>query len=76
MKRRGLPDSGLSLTDGDIKAPGLYSDMLYQPFLCGSVELRDEWLSVESVPRVDASALTVEDFKQLYEVCATSAASN
>lgn len=49
-----------------MKAPGLYSDLLYQPWLCATVDIDETWLDVENIDR--QSNLTVEEFKTKYEI--------
>lgn len=44
---------------------GVYSDVLYQSFLCATTPLREEWLSVDNIDR--RSGLTLTDFKAEYE---------
>jgi hypothetical protein len=45
---------------GGIKVDGFYSDLLYQPWFCSSVEIPPEWLQVDNIDRftpTPASAL-------------------
>lgn len=44
---------------------GIYSDLLYQPFFCATVDLAPEWLQTDNIDR--RSGLSVEDFVRQYE---------
>ncbi|KIY99244.1 F-box protein [Monoraphidium neglectum] len=44
---------------------GLYSDLLYRPWLCATAELLPEWLEVENVDR--RADLSLEEFRERYE---------
>lgn len=45
----------------------LYSDVLYQPFLCSAMRIDPRWLRVDNIARVRADALSVADFLSEYE---------
>lgn len=47
------------------KVSGFYSDLLYQPHLCATIEMPREWLQVDNIDR--RSGLSVEDFVLQYE---------
>lgn len=52
-----------------IKVRNVFSDILYQPFLCATMPIQEEWLnSGEDIPRVSATTLTVEDFRNRFEI--------
>ena len=36
---------------GGIKVNGFYSDLLYQPWFCSSVEIQPAWLEVDNIDR-------------------------
>ncbi len=43
----------------------MFSDLLYQPWHCATVPLRQEWLSRESLPR--RAGLSLQQFQTEYE---------
>ena len=44
----------------------LYSDVLYQPFLCSALDVDEAWLETENIDR--RSNLTLEEFRSAYEI--------
>jgi hypothetical protein len=44
---------------------GLYSDFLYQPWLCTAVAIDPAWLEVENIDR--RAGLSLEEFREKYE---------
>jgi len=48
-----------------VRVRGLFSDFLFQPWLCAVGALRPEWLRVENVDR--RSNLSAEDFVELFD---------
>ena len=48
-----------------LKVRDFYSDLLYQPYFCATVPLRDEWLGNNNVER--RSGLSLEQFRAKYE---------
>eukprot|EP01138_Halocafeteria_seosinensis_P000852 gb/GECG01000875.1/.p1 GENE.gb/GECG01000875.1/~~gb/GECG01000875.1/.p1 ORF type:complete len:546 (+),score=65.82 gb/GECG01000875.1/:1-1638(+) len=52
-----------------IKVRNVFSDILYQPFLCATMPIQEEWLNNgEDIPRVSAKTLTVEEFRTRFEI--------
>lgn len=45
----------------------MFSDVLYQPHLCAWADLRPEWLEGETIDRVSAKSLSLQDFLDRYE---------
>ncbi|KAL7550677.1 hypothetical protein ACHAWF_013894 [Thalassiosira exigua] len=43
-----------------LRVAGVYSDVLFRPFLCRSFALRPSWLSVHTVPTLDREEVTTE----------------
>ncbi|CAK4692755.1 hypothetical protein LEN26_016494 [Aphanomyces euteiches] len=53
-----------------VRVQGFYSDLLFQPFYCAqrpSAVLSKQSMGIDTIPRVDGSKLSVEDFKAQYE---------
>lgn len=50
---------------GPLRVRGMFSDLLYQPWHCATVPLRQEWLSRESLPR--RAGLSLQQFQTEYE---------
>lgn len=48
------------------KLSGIYSDILYQRWLCSTLPINSRWISHESIPRRFAADLSYEDFKREY----------
>ncbi len=44
-----------------------FSDALYAAWHCGTATIPSHWTSYECIPRVDSSALSVEEFAEVYE---------
>jgi hypothetical protein len=44
---------------------GIYSDLLYQPWLCATIKLSEKWLKVDNIDR--RQGMTVSDFVTQYE---------
>ena len=45
----------------DIRVSGLFSDALYQPFLCSALDVDEAWLETENIDR--RSSLSLEEFR-------------
>lgn len=45
----------------------VYSDVLYRGFYYAATELQESWLEADTLPRVQASELSTEDFIQRFE---------
>ena len=66
-KRKSKKDS----SDGQdcLKVSGFYSDLLYQPWRCATIDLESNgWLEVDNIVRVSALSCTVDDFRERFEV--------
>ena len=48
-----------------LQIQGMYSDLLYQPHFCATVDLAPEWLQTDNIDR--RSGLSVQDFVRQYE---------
>ena len=51
-----------------INVAGVYSDTFYRSWLCRSFEIEPSWLSIETIERVDAKAMTADRFVSEYEL--------
>ena len=49
------------------RGPRYHSDVLYAPWHCGTAAIPAKWSQHSSIPRVDASSLSVEDFSRRFE---------
>lgn len=48
-----------------IQVNHFYSDLLYQPWFCATLDIDDSWVRVDNIDR--RSNLTVDEFRRLYE---------
>ena len=48
-----------------LQVPGFYSDFLYEPWACASMDINPAWLATDNVTRVHAPS--VEEFVELFE---------
>jgi hypothetical protein len=50
-----------------LRVRGVFSDLLFKPWVCSHLEVPSQWLEASSIPRVDVSSLTVEEFEERFE---------
>ena len=65
--QQGSMDTEVEIKDASsiIRVEGYYSDFLFQPWMCVSMEIRPEWLMRDNIDR--RSDLSIEDFIREYE---------
>jgi len=56
---------GVELSEKVLKVGGFYSDVLFQSFLCSTIDFDSAWLEVDNVDR--RSGLSLEEFVAQYE---------
>ena len=58
-----------SATEDSMASPDgyYYSDVLYDPWFCGTASLPERWSRHDSIPRVSAASLSVEEFAERFE---------
>ena len=52
-----------------LRVSGFYSDLLYQPWRCATIDLDSHgWLEVDNIERVSALSCSTDEFKKRFEV--------
>ena len=68
LRKRGLPELAETIRHKRLKVRNMFSDILYQPFLCASMPIQDAWVdNGEDVERVSAHSLSIEEFRSRFE---------
>jgi hypothetical protein len=63
-KRAGRPEPKLGVP---LACEGVFSDLLFQHWLCSAISVPAAWMARDTLPRVAASELPLEDFIERFE---------
>lgn len=59
------PEYDLSVVGGNIRVDHMYSDLLYQPWLCATLDIDESWTAVDTIDR--RCNMSLEEFRREYE---------
>lgn len=51
-----------------MKVQGFYSDLLYQPWMCATIDIDPHWLHHDNLERRAAEDMSVEQFQREFEM--------